>query len=301
MSNSTFFLKIITETNKKFILTIENSTTMNMLIKIIKKYYAFYFKKKYFIEYILTEDKYIILDNHLVNKFFTNGNVCVIKGKETEDIEQDCFIENKIKYDVFVRKRNKEQINDGENKKIKQNEESSFNKNTRNYNIKSGINPKLVIKKNIISEKKISSSDTSLISEKESARNLDKLNKYDSQNVEIDKLNKMQNKKIETNKISSSANFFNKCNLENNISNKNNFKSNENTSKNNFKEEFKEQNVKLNLKSNSFDLQENIKKCTETNELFVTETINNNFNSIKQEITNLKKIKKQNKINYDDL
>lgn len=111
----------------------------------------------------------------------------------------------------------------------------------------------------------------------------------------------MQNKKIETNKISSSSNFFNKCNLENNISNKNNFKSNENTSKNNFKEEFKEQNVKLNLKSNSFDLQENIKKCTETNELFVTETINNNFNSIKQEITNLKKIKKQNKINYDDL
>lgn len=45
MSNSTFFLKIITETNKKFILTIENSTTMNMLIKIIKKYMLFILKR----------------------------------------------------------------------------------------------------------------------------------------------------------------------------------------------------------------------------------------------------------------
>lgn len=300
MSNATFFIKIVTETNKKFILTIDCSTTMNMLIKLVKKYYGFYFKKKYFIEHILTEDKFVIFENHLVNNFFKNGDLCIIKGKETEDIEQDLFIENKVKYDVFIRKRNKEQINDRENKKIKQNEEGSHNKNTRNYNIKAGINPKLVLKKNTMSEKITSSSITENAFANNLLKNSDKFDIDEKQinNCESDKINKKQN-----NNISAATKFFNKFNLdykvetgEDNLNKKTNIKN----------KEVKNNNLiihedKIETKSNSSFLLENIKNRVETEELFATESINKNFKNTKHEITNLKKIKKTNKINYDDL
>ncbi|KAK6089548.1 hypothetical protein P3W45_001430 [Vairimorpha bombi] len=108
---NTFILKVVTDTNKRFILSLEPSSTTNTLIKHIKKYYMYYFKHKYYIEYIYTPDKFIIFDDMPLEIYFNSGDFCYIKGQEGSDCTS-VDLPNKVKYDTFLRKKKTEHYED---------------------------------------------------------------------------------------------------------------------------------------------------------------------------------------------
>lgn len=177
-----FFLKVITESNKRFIIKADPESTINSLIDLIKRYFAHYYSLKYFIKYIYTPDKFAILDNMPIKYFFNTGDICYIKGNEQDG--KLGFLEGlvtKISYDqiqninksVAVMKEGPTILSSqktvkplnaknfcGENERLtnetnvlenkQENKIDSPNKkknkkDARNYNIKNGINPNLII------------------------------------------------------------------------------------------------------------------------------------------------------------
>ncbi|WUR04854.1 uncharacterized protein VNE69_11024 [Vairimorpha necatrix] len=107
------FLKIITESNKRFILFINLDCTTKDLIKQVKYYFAHYFKISYTVKYVYTPDKFVIFDNVQIKTVFKDGDFCYIKGRESEQTSTDEKTKEQIEDDISHSNKRKKADSEG--------------------------------------------------------------------------------------------------------------------------------------------------------------------------------------------